>query len=150
MEALDVTLKEAEAHPVAAVRDVFDEYEDIFDLFDELEAWLAAVGVAPLGPRLALFYDTKEGDGDLEGAATRAIPAGTDAEPPEDERVMIDMVPAAERLACLRYDGPTEGLDRPYEALLAWAEANGYRAVGPRRVLFGDEFVEVQLPVAQG
>jgi effector-binding domain-containing protein len=141
-----VDLKRADALYVIAVRDVFDDYRDIRMLFDEVESYLQAYHVEPAGPRIALFYDTAE-DGDIEGAAAIPVPLSFNEEPPEDERLMREQLPAVETLACLTHDGDYDSLDDTFHALLDWAKQNGYRAIGPRRVVVQDDRMEMQLPV---
>ena len=57
-------------------------------------------------------------------------------------------------MACTVHPGPFNQLNQGYQALMQWAETNGYRFCGPSREVYlqagGDEssnVAEIQIPV---
>ena len=69
------------------------------------------------------------------------------------ERVHFTFI---EQMACTVHHGPFNQLSHGYQALMHWAEANGYRFCGPSREVYlqvsetGDEVAnvaEIQIPV---
>lgn len=145
---MDVMLKQVPAVRVAAVRDIFNEYKDIYGMFDEVDRYLRENGLALSGPRVALFYDTIETDRDIEGTA--AIPLPDDVtDLPEVERLIVDELPAEPMLACLVHSGDLAHLDESYAAILDWLLNNQRVEAGPRRlILHEDGTLELQVPAA--
>ncbi|MDQ4074760.1 MAG: GyrI-like domain-containing protein [Chloroflexota bacterium] len=142
----NVELKRAEAQHVIAMRDILSDYRDVETLFDEVESFLAGQGIEAAGPRIILFYDTLE-DRDIEASAAIPIAEPLPERPPVDEPLMLDTLPAADTLACLRHEGGYDTLGESYDVLREWAAEHGYWEVGPRRVVERDGKMEMQLPV---
>jgi effector-binding domain-containing protein len=77
-----------------------------------------------------------------------------DAALPVSDRVRVYELPAVEMMACTVHHGPFPQLSNGYQALMRWAEANGYRFCGPSREVYlhveADEaanVAEIQIPI---
>jgi len=155
MSAYEVVLKEVPAVRVAAVRDLIPNYPTQGHLWDELMGHIHRHGVKwGAAPCFTLYHDEcyKEKDVDAEAAEPITGPC------PETDRVKVREV-AGGLMACAVHKGPYDGLYGAYEAILRWAEANGYRSVGPDRDVYlvgpadtkdpAEYVTEVQEPVAK-
>ncbi|MFC2024752.1 MerR family transcriptional regulator [Chloroflexota bacterium] len=153
MPAKDVVIKKIEAQTIASARGVVPTYSDIGQLFNELYPHLGQHQAQIIGPPIAIYHDMefKERDPDIEVAAPiiGAVP--------ETGRVKVRQLEAIDTAACLIHQGPYEAISESYQALMAWAETNGYRIAGPDREIYiksmnettnPAEFItELQLPV---
>jgi DNA-binding transcriptional MerR regulator len=154
MSKYDVVIKKVEPLKVAALRAVVPTPPDQGQLWQELDAHLAAHQVQPVGPCLSLYYDEeyKERDWDIE------VCEPIEASLTETGRVKVRQLPGAESVACVVHHGPFVTIGEAYEALMKWIGANGYRIVGPGREVYlreakaadqndPDTLTEIQFPV---
>jgi len=150
MSDYDVVIKKIAPVHVASIRDVVANYGAQGELWGELEAYLARHHVKPVAPCLTIDHNEgyKERDVDLEVCEV------IDADLPASDRVRVSDLPAVEMMACTVHRGPFNQLNNGYQALMRWAEANGYRFCGASREVYlqvGDDeaanVAEIQIPV---
>ncbi|HTP08488.1 MAG TPA: MerR family transcriptional regulator [Anaerolineae bacterium] len=157
MSTYDVVIKKVAPVRIASIRDVVANYGAQSELWVELGAYLTQHNVKPVAPCLTIDHNDsyKERDVDLE--VCEVIDAAlSPAVLPTTDRVKVRELPAVEQMACTVHHGPFPQLNLGYQALGQWAEANGYRFVGPSREVYlqisetGDEstnVAEIQIPV---
>jgi DNA-binding transcriptional MerR regulator len=152
MSNYDVVIKKIAPVRIASIRDVVANYGAQGELWGELEAYLAQHNVKPVAPCLTIDHNEgyKERDVDLEVCEV------IDAAPPVSDRVGVYELPAVETMACTVHHGPFNELSNGYQALMHWAEANGYRFCGPSREVYlhvaereneAANVAEIQIPV---
>jgi predicted transcriptional regulator YdeE/DNA-binding transcriptional MerR regulator len=130
----EVVLKTVAPLRVIGIRERLREPCDVDRLFEELRAYLVAQRAVPepTHPYLAIYYDTEYHEGRIDAEAavplTKAL-RGT-------ARAGVHRLPGFECIACVVHQGERTGLPQAYEGLLAWVEANGYRAIGPNREVY--------------
>jgi DNA-binding transcriptional MerR regulator len=156
MPTYEVLLKHIDPLRVAAVREILQTDGDINPLFDEVYSYLRRFDVAYPGSALVVWHDDDRGVDDTGQAAEVAVPIAGVA--PTGERVQVYELPAVETMACAVHHGSVNTLAHAYAALHAWVAPNGYRVIGPSRIISihaaKDPFdpasvIEVQLPVIQ-
>jgi effector-binding domain-containing protein len=132
MSRYDVVIKSADEIKVASVRGVVPTPPEQGMLWEELEGYLAAERVRPVGACFTLYHDDefKERDWDLE------VCEPIDTEPGGTQRVKVWSLPAAEALACTIHHGPFVTIGEAYNAIGKWITDNGYRIVGPCREIY--------------
>jgi effector-binding domain-containing protein len=115
-----------------------------------LGTYLAQDNVKAVAPCLTIDHNDsyKERDVDLEVCEV------IDAVLSTTDRVKVRELPTVETMACTVHHGPFPQLNQGYQALMQWAEVNGYRFVGPSREVYlqisADEptnVAEIQIPV---
>lgn len=154
----DVVLKRIEPIHVAAIRAVVPRVEDFGDTFDRLFGTLADYverNGKTTGPYMAIYHDPGTGPSTLGMHVELAIPF--DGNPSADDQVRVYDLPPVEMSACAIHKGLFEEIDKAYNAVLAWVQANGYRVVGPMRDVYlscgegdsPDYITEVQFPVSR-
>jgi len=93
-------------------------------LYDELCRRLDRAGVQPVGPALAYYQDTPDGQVQVHAAmpvnADRADVAGV---------AVVDL-PEIDRAATIVHRGSMDEVMPTAQALASWIENNGYRSVG--------------------
>jgi effector-binding domain-containing protein len=99
-----------------------------------LHARLAAVGVAPVGPPVALYYDSGDSDSPIDVVA--ALPIGS--ADVSDASVEVLELPDEPRAVATIHRGHMNRVERGYEALLRWAEQTGERVDGYSREVYLD------------
>jgi len=132
MPDYDVVIKQVEPQLVAGVRDTLANYPEVGRLFDEVYGYLARQGVS--GPDLigaAIWHDDELKSSDIDGEAVVYLKQSI----PEGERVKIYKLPGA-TMASVIHKGAFNALNKAYEAVLYWIEANGYKIVGPNREVY--------------
>jgi DNA-binding transcriptional MerR regulator len=129
MPIYQVTLKRLDPLTVAAVRETIETIDEIGRLFDEVYAHLAACGVKPAGPALALWHND---ECDLDAEA--AVPIGEALR--VSDRVIVRELPAIETAASVVHQGSYSAMSQAYYALQAWAAANEYRVAAPERTVY--------------
>jgi DNA-binding transcriptional MerR regulator len=136
----DVVVKPLEPVRLAALRQnapVFgnDTLGPLFGrLYGELHARLARVSVAPIGPPVALYYDSDDADAPIEVVA--ALPIGT--EDVSEAGVDVLDLPEVLRAVATIHRGNMNRVERGYEALLRWTEQTGERVNGYSREVYLD------------
>jgi predicted transcriptional regulator YdeE/DNA-binding transcriptional MerR regulator len=151
----DVLVKPIQPRLVAGIRDTITGYSDIGSLVGELRSYLLGRDITPgpLSPSLAIYYDTEY----LDRGADVEVAVPIDGRVRPSPRVTVHELPGSATVASLVHQGSYERISDAYRALMAWTQANGYRAGGPNREVYlqGAEsgpdpshFVtELQLPV---
>lgn len=151
----EVVIKAASRQRILGVRRTIPTYDGIFDMFQELCAYLRDRGLesGTTHPCLAIYYDReyRERDIDVEVAAPLAAPS------PTAPGMGVRVLPAVRTLACTVHHGRLENLVHAYNALLTWIERNGYRVTGPNREVYlrgpeppcttSEVVAEVQFPI---
>jgi DNA-binding transcriptional MerR regulator len=128
----DVVVREAPAQLVATLRAVVPDADDIAELFEEAEAYVASHNArAPASP-FTLFHD--EDYSDEHADVEVAIPLTMRL--PSTERVHVQDMPAVPRMACVIYVGSYDPLIDALNAVMLWLEKNGQRAAGPFREVY--------------
>ncbi len=156
MASAELLVKPIEAIRVAAIRDIVANHGSVGPLYEEIMVELEARGLTPTGPALAVYYDERYKEADIDVEA--AIPVEA-SELVEGVRFQIRDLPAHERMACLMRRGPYDDFTPSYQTLMSWIEENGYRIIGPNREIYlrgpkaglpPEEYVtEIQFPVAK-
>jgi DNA-binding transcriptional MerR regulator len=153
MSNYDVVIKKVAPVRIASVRDVVANYGAQGELWGELKAYLAQHHVKPAAPCLTIDHNDSYQERDVDLEVCEVIGA---AALPASDRVYVSELPAVETMACTVHHGPFEQLGNGYQALMRWAEANGYRFVGLSREVYlqvggrGEEasnVAEIQMPV---
>jgi DNA-binding transcriptional MerR regulator len=133
----DVILKHVEPLLIASVRTILSSHSAVGSLFGEVYEALGSHVSKALGPNpeeggqtLVLWYDTEFKEHDFDGAAAFMLRCPV----PESGRMRVNQLPAATMAATVHY-GPYNTINQAHEAILTWAEVNGYRIVGPDREL---------------
>ena len=164
MSDFDVRLKPLAPQIVASVRETIPDWEQVTPtfnrIFDEAYAYVLGHGGQPAGPPLDRWLDTGQmllqdhrPEGDLHVEACVPLRGAI----PESGRVRVYEMEGADAAASAVLHGPFTGIGRAHEAVIRWAEANGYRISGPSREVYlqyrrdgdpQDYVTEVQYPVA--
>ena len=156
MPTHEVIVKEAPAMRVASVRAIIPDYGAQAPLWEELSAYLGQHGLKPNAACLTIYHDEDYREQDVDAEVCEPVDARLD----ETGRVKIYDLPACS-VAATVHQGPYDGLNGAYGALMSWIGANGYRIVGANREIYlhnwadhhvgPEDFVtEVQFPVAKG
>jgi DNA-binding transcriptional MerR regulator len=136
----DVVVKPLDPLRLAALRESAPAFGNdvlgpIFGrLFGGLHAMLAAIGVVPVGPPVALYYDSGDADAPIDVVA--ALPIGTEDMSGADVEVLD--LPDEPRAVATVHRGHMNSVERGYEALLRWAEQTGERVDGYSREVYLD------------
>ncbi len=153
----EVLVKPVQPRLVAGIRDTIAEYRDVGGLIGELQSYLAGRGVvsSPLTPYLAVYYDAEYRDGGADVEVAVPLPGRLRG----DARVVVHELPGSATVASLVHTGGYDRISAAYRALMAWTQANAFRASGPNREIYlqgfdttagadPDSFVtELQLPI---
>lgn len=168
MPEYEVLLKTVEAQWIASVRQTLSSWEqEVFGptlsgMFDQVGDYLNRQNVKPAGPGIALYHadrlvqvSSQRGEPDIEAALPIAGPV------PGSDGITIRQVPKTQ-VAYAVHRGNFTGLLSAKQAVVAWAEANGYQRVGPFCEVylhFADDhqanqdsprhITEIQLPVTK-
>ena len=154
MTAYDVLLKPAQPIRAAALRASLASDEDAVALLATLRTQLEVARVPTTLPPLAVWYDDDKGHAEETQDVLVAVPV--DGSVPTSAHLEMVELPAVETLATTVHHGSLATLAPVYIALHQWVDENGYRVVGPSRVVFiqagSDAFdaaavLEVLLPV---
>ena len=155
-----VIIKPVEALRVAEARAVASGWEQLSPtlnrLFDQTCGQIMEQGGKLIGPGIAVYYDqgSPATDTDLDVGACMAF-SGTVR---DGDGVKLIELPAFDTMASVVHHGSFATMNRAYEAILKWIEANDYRVCGPNRELNleyerdGDQsryVTEIQFPVAK-
>ena len=130
----EVLVKPIRPQQVAGIRDTIAGYRDIGGLIAELRSYLAGRGIAadPLAPCLAIYYDAEYRD---RGADVEvAVPL--EGRVRGNAGVAVHELPGSPATASLVHTGGYDRIPGAYRALVAWTQANGYRASGPNREIY--------------
>jgi DNA-binding transcriptional MerR regulator len=100
-------------------------------LYAELRDLLDRAGLAPVGPDIAYYEDSPDGDGILVHAA---VPVDTDLG--EDLDFSIVDLPEIEQAATILHRGAMDDVMPTIQTLARWVDANGYRSAGYNRELY--------------
>jgi effector-binding domain-containing protein len=147
--AESIETRSAGEQTVLAVRDVLPGYEAVEQLFEQVERYLEDLGARTSGPRIALFWGSGEQGRDVEAAAAIPIEEEPEGRAPADEPLMVEILPAVERMACVVHRGGYETLEEGFNAVRSWAEQQGFSTDTPWRVVESSEWLEVQVPLRQ-
>ncbi len=151
----EVLVKPVQPRQVAGIRDTIAEYRDVGSLISELRRYLAGRGVVPdpLAACLAIYYDAEYRDRGTDVEV--AVPV--EGRVPGSARVAVHELPGSAAIASLVHTGDYARIPAAYRALMAWTQANGYRASGPNREIYlqgyesgadpGKFVTELQLPI---
>jgi predicted transcriptional regulator YdeE/DNA-binding transcriptional MerR regulator len=156
MPDYEIILKRIEPMWVASVAGVipnYDQSEPIFDrLFDEVYAYVHRQGVRNPGCGIAIYHDAQHDGEEMPVEALAPLPERIRG----SQRVRVYELPGIETAASVVHHGPFATLGNAYRSLIAWIQANSYRATGPTRELYlsyqrgadQSQFVtEIQFPV---
>jgi DNA-binding transcriptional MerR regulator len=155
MPSYEIVLKRADALTVAALRGHVRADHEVDLLFTEVYAHLRHFPVTYPAPAIAIWDDQDRGIDDAGFDVVAAVPIAGAAAP--SARIVIETLPAVERMACVVHHGSLDQLAQAYDSLYGWAHANGYRVVGASRTVAvqvdrsahpQDGVIEVQLPIA--
>jgi DNA-binding transcriptional MerR regulator len=145
----DIVLRSVAPRLVAGLRrTITNEGQSIANLFDRLEAYVAAqrarAADSPLLIAHDVEYDDSSADVEVVVPLSRSIPAA-----PPIEVYELAGCPA---MACVVYTGSYAQQGEALAALVRWVEANGYLVAGPLREVYlrfsADNAAELRLPPA--
>ncbi|HEY3476368.1 MAG TPA: MerR family transcriptional regulator, partial [Anaerolineales bacterium] len=144
--AYDVIVRDIEAELAATYREVAADDDRIQQMFDMLETYVAQFeGARADKPPFSIYYDEDYRQTDVD--AEVAVPLKYAI--PENENIRVRHLPQLSSVACVVHVGEYSGIDRAYNALLAWIEANGYQMTGPIREVYlryGADGLNFELP----
>jgi len=154
MSDYEVVLKKVESIRVASIREVATG-GTIGSLYGEVLKHLAAQGVEPSGPQIAVQYKMFS---DRSFDVDTAVPISRGVQ--GNDRIKIWWLPVLEAAACTVHEGDYSDIGQAYGAMLRWLEANRYTVAGPVRAVylkFGEDrlgqnsptITELQLPVVE-
>ena len=121
-------------------------------LFDQLLEYISHHGAIPVGPGMAIYYDSEFCERNVSVGACLPFEGSLS----DGEEVKVIELPAVETMASVIHHGSFSTIKQAYDTLLTWIESNGYHIGGPNRELSleyergGDQaqFVtEIQIPV---
>jgi len=151
----DVLVKPVQPRLVAGIRDTIAGYRDIGSLIGELRSYLRGRDITPgpLAPCLAIYYDAEY----LDRGADVEVAVPIEGRIRGNTRVTVHELSGSATVASVVYQGGYDRISDAYRALMAWPQANGYRAGGPNREIYLQSFesgpdpshfiTELQLPV---
>lgn len=156
MPAEDIQIKRIPGVRVAELTGTAASFEPesitpvIQPLYRELCARLDRAGVTPVGPAIAWYENTPDGEGVVVHAT---LPV--DADPACDHDFAVVDLPAIEQAATIVHRGSMEGVMSTIQTLARWIDDNGYRSAGLNRELYletgadtGAWVTELQEPIA--
>ena len=161
MSDYDVRLKTVETQLVATIRAAIPNWEQVTPtfnrLFDELMAYVSGQNGQWAGAPFDRWLDTpaEMPQTDLQVEVCAPLQAAI----PASEWVQIAEMEGVETMAVTIHHGAFTGLKQAHEAVIVWAEANGYRVSGPCREIYlqyardgnpNDYITEIQYPVTKG
>lgn len=119
-------------------------------LYDELSVRLHRAGLTPVGPAIAYYEDSPDGDGVLVHAS---LPVNAD--PRDGHGFAIVDLPEIEQAATIVHRGSMDNVMPTIQTLARWIDAHGYRSAGYNRELYiecGEDrdmwVTELQEPIA--
>jgi DNA-binding transcriptional MerR regulator len=134
----EVILKQVEPELVALVRAILPNHSASGGLFKEVYDAIVPHVAEALGPNpgeggqtLVLWYDTEFKETDVDGAAAFRLRCPV----PDNGRMQVQTLPAT-LMAATVHHGSYNTIGEAHESVLVWAEANGYRIVGPDREIY--------------
>jgi DNA-binding transcriptional MerR regulator len=155
MSKYDVVIKQIEPVQVAGLRAVVPTPPEQGGLWDELETYLAANRIRPVGACFTLYHDEDHPERNWDVEVCEPIQGTL----PSASRVHVYTLPAVESMACSIHAGSFATIGEAYNAILKWIDANGYAVTGPCREVYlkpprhaGDQndpetVTEIQFPV---
>lgn len=159
MPADDVQIKRIPGVRVAELTGTAASFEPesigpvIGPLFNELCGLLDRAGIAPVGPAIAYYQDSRDDDGDGGVLVHAAMPVNAD--PGDGHGFSIVDLPEVEQAATIVHHGSMNSVVPTIQTMARWIEANGYRSAGCNRELYiesgadRDAWVtELQEPIA--
>jgi len=133
MPAYEVLVKRVDPLLVASIRDSIPIISERGHLYETLSAYLDRQGVPYSQPDLLLLHSRHElHDEGMSIDVEVAIPVPTVL--PGNEQIRIRTLPGA-LMACTVHTGDDLFLGRAYMVLHNWMKDNGYRFVGPPRLI---------------
>ncbi|HEY9621407.1 MAG TPA: MerR family transcriptional regulator [Crinalium sp.] len=154
----DIVLKQVDAQPVAAIRDVLPSCTDIGHLHAELQFHLGRRGIEMVGFPQSLWHDPEFGSENVDVEAIAPINQPLSAQ----DRIQSYVLPAVEQMACVIHHGGYDTIFQAFNALLTWIETNHYAIAGVNREVYlhptvmdanfantDSSVVEIQFPVCQ-
>jgi DNA-binding transcriptional MerR regulator len=137
MPAEDVLIKRIPGVRVAELTGVAASFAPesitpvIQPLYDELCVRLDRAGLTPVGPAIAYYGDSPDGDGVLVHAS---LPVNAD--PRDGYGFAIVDLPEIEQAATIVHRGSMDNVMPTIQTLARWIDANGYRSAGYNRELY--------------
>jgi effector-binding domain-containing protein len=152
MEPCDIVVKSVPQIRTVAVRVSSSQaFDPLFkEARERVSAFVAEHNLKATGPMMGIFYeDPTDPDCDCDFAV--AIP--TDSPVQADQMSKVLTLPAVDQMTTciLPLSCTPDEVDKVYERILAWIEANHYRIDGPYREIFFEDksepVVEIQFPI---
>jgi DNA-binding transcriptional MerR regulator len=106
-------------------------------LYDELCARLDRAGLTPVGPAVAYYEDSPDGDGILVHAALPVNAEARTLASTEHDFAIVDL-PEIERAATIMHRGSMDNVMPTIQTLARWMDAHGHRSAGYNRELYID------------
>lgn len=159
MSDYDVRLKKVEPQIVATIQETIPDWDQVTPtfnrLFDELMAAVGQQGGQLAGAPFDRWLDAEMRQSDLHVEACAPLAKAITS----TDRMQVSEIEGAETMAATIHHGPFTQLKQAHEAVIRWAEANGYRLCGPSREIYlqyerdgdpKDYVTEIQYPVTKG
>lgn len=127
-----VSIKKIDAILVASIRDVIPTYADIWQLYDEVFAYLKRNRIPTVGPPMAIYYDKEYNENNID--VETAVPISH--KPERIYRIRISELPPVELMACVMHRGDYSKIGQAYHSLMTWIGRNGYCITGNEREVY--------------
>lgn len=120
----DIRIREIQEMPVRSIRKQLTSFPaDLPPLLRSLLKEIEEAGGVCAGPPVLLYYDEEFNPAKVDVEVAWPVPDGN---------LVTRVLPAVRAATCMHV-GPYDGLNDAYEALFAWINQNGYRALTPMR-----------------
>lgn len=134
--AIDVKLKDIKAMTVACIK-VKGHFSQIPTAFGRLYSWIAQRGYKPVGPAMAVYYNTpgQVPDEQLSWELRSQLSGDVAEMEPDADGLGVKKLAAA-KMATTIHRGPYESIEPVYAALGNWVVTNNYEVCGPAEELY--------------
>ncbi|OXS25033.1 MAG: MerR family transcriptional regulator [Acetobacterium sp. MES1] len=150
-----IILKDLPEVIVASMRTVIPSYDALFDVMPPMGAEMERLGCVCAVPEYCfnIYHDGEYRDTDVDVEICEAVTE----KKADSEMLTFKVINRVEHAACVLHKGPYEGFPKAYNAMLKWAENNGYEIIdNPRESYIDgiwnkdsaeDWLTEIQFPV---
>lgn len=154
--SIDIKIKDIQPMAVAFLN-VKGHYSQIPMAFEKLYRWIVQKGYKPVGPAIAVYYNTpgQVPDDQLSWELRSQLSDDVVEGGPDAEGLGVKKL-NAQRMATTIYKGPYENIEPTYATLNTWVMTNNYEISGPIEELYlnnpnetpaEEPITEIRLPI---